>query len=88
MEELEKLITPKTAAILFSTPGNPTGVAYSREEMEAVGQLAQKHDLFVISDEPYRELMYDGHATSILEIPGLEQHAILVDSISKRLSAR
>ena len=87
MEEIEKLITPKTAAILFSTPGNPTGVAYSREEMEAVGQLAQKHDLFVISDEPYRELMYDGHATSILEIPGLEQHAILVDSISKRLSA-
>ena len=87
MEEIEKLITPKTAAILFSTPGNPTGVAYTREEMEAVGALAKKHNLFVISDEPYRELMYDGHATSILEIPGLEEHAILVDSISKRLSA-
>ena len=87
MEEIEKLITPKTAAILFSTPGNPTGVAYSREEMESVGRLARKHDLFVISDEPYRELMYDGHATSILEIRGLEDHAILVDSISKRLSA-
>ena len=87
MEEIESLITPKTAAILFSTPGNPTGVAYSREEMEAVGKLAKKHDLFVISDEPYRELMYDGHATSILEIEGLEEHAILVDSISKRLSA-
>ncbi|MCK4571131.1 pyridoxal phosphate-dependent aminotransferase [Candidatus Bipolaricaulota bacterium] len=87
MEEIEKLITPKTAAILFSTPGNPTGVAYTREEMQAVGTLAKKHNLFVISDEPYRELMYEGHATSVLEIPGLEEHAILVDSISKRLSA-
>ena len=87
MEEIEKLITPKTAAILFSTPGNPTGVAYTREEMESIGELAKKHNLFVISDEPYRELMYDGHATSVLEIPGLEEHAILVDSISKRLSA-
>jgi len=87
VEEIEQLITPKTAAILFSTPGNPTGVAYTREEMETVGALAKKHNLFVISDEPYRELVYDGHATSILEIPGLEEHAILVDSISKRLSA-
>ena len=87
MEEIEKLITPKTSAILFSTPGNPTGVAYTREEMESIGELAKKHNLFVISDEPYRELMYEGHATSVLEIPGLEEHAILVDSISKRLSA-
>lgn len=86
-EEIEKLITPKTAAILFSTPCNPTGVAYSREEMEMIGEIAKKHDLFVISDEPYRELMYDGHTTSVLEIPGLEDHAVLVDSISKRLSA-
>ncbi len=87
VKEIESLITPKTAAILFSTPCNPTGVAYTREEMEGVAELAKKHDLFVISDEPYRELMYDGHATSILEIAGLEQQAILVDSISKRLSA-
>lgn len=87
IEEIEQLITPRTAAILFSTPGNPTGVTYTREEMEAIGALARKHNLFVISDEPYRELMYEGHATSVLEIPGLEEHAILVDSISKRLSA-
>jgi aspartate aminotransferase len=87
LEEIEGLITPRTAAILFSTPGNPTGVAYTREEMEGIGALAKRHDLFVISDEPYRELMYDGHATSILEIPGLDEQAILVDSISKRLSA-
>ena len=87
IDDIERLITPKTAAILFSTPGNPTGVAYTREEMDAVGRLAREHDLFVISDEPYRELMYEGHATSILEIPGLDDHAILVDSVSKRLSA-
>jgi aspartate aminotransferase len=85
--EIEALITPRTAAILFSTPGNPTGVTYTREEMEGLGNLAKKHDLFLISDEPYRELVYGAHATSILEIPGLELHAILVDSISKRLSA-
>ena len=87
VDEIEALVTPRTRAILFSNPGNPTGVGYRREELEGIAQLAVRHDLFVISDEPYRELMYDGHATSILELPGLEEHAILVDSISKRLSA-
>jgi len=85
--EIEALITPRTKAILFSTPSNPTGVAYTREEMQAVADLALKHDLYVISDEPYRELMYEGRAVSILEFPELHEHAILVDSISKRLSA-
>ena len=87
MNEIEALITPRTKAILFSNPGNPTGVGYTREEMAGIAQLAVKHDLYVISDEPYRELMYDGEAASILSFPELEQHAILVDSISKRLSA-
>jgi len=87
VEQIETLITPKTKAILFSTPGNPTGVGYTREEMQGIADLAIKHDLWVISDEPYRELMYDGHATSILEFPELEGRAILVDSVSKRLSA-
>jgi len=87
MEEIEKLITPRTKAILFSTPSNPTGVAYTRDEMQAVADLALKHDLYVISDEPYRELMYEGEAVSILEFPELHDNAILVDSISKRLSA-
>ena len=87
MSEIEALITPRTKAILFSNPGNPTGVGYTREEMAGIAQLAVKHDLYVISDEPYRELMYDGEAASILSFPELEQHAILVDSISKRLSA-
>jgi len=85
--EIERLITPKTRAILFSNPGNPTGVGYTRDELQGIADLAVKHDLFVISDEPYRELMYDGHATSILAFPELAEQAILVDSISKRLSA-
>jgi aspartate aminotransferase len=85
--EIEALVTPRTKAILFSNPANPTGVAYTRAELQGVADLALKHDLFVISDEPYRELMYDGEAVGILEFPELHEHAILVDSISKRLSA-
>ena len=85
--EIEALITPRTKAILFSNPANPTGVGYTREELQGIADLALKHDLFVISDEPYRELMYEGHAVSILEFPELADRAILVDSISKRMSA-
>jgi aspartate aminotransferase len=85
--EIEALVTPRTKAILFSNPANPTGVGYTRDELKGLVDLAIQHDLFVISDEPYRELMYDGHATGILEFPELEGRAILVDSISKRLSA-
>jgi len=87
IREIEALVTKRTRAILFSNPGNPTGVAYIREELEGLAQLALRHELFVISDEPYRELMYEGHATSVLEFPQLSDHAVLVDSISKRLSA-
>jgi aspartate aminotransferase len=83
----EALVTPKTKAILFSNPANPTGVSYTRDELQDIVDLAIKRDLFVISDEPYRELTYEGHATSILEFPELEGRAILVDSISKRLPA-
>jgi len=87
IDEIEALVTPRTKAILFSNPANPTGVAYTRDELQGVADLALKHDLYVISDEPYRELMYDGEAVGILEFPELREHAILVDSISKRLSA-
>jgi len=87
IDEIEALVTPRTKAILFSNPANPTGVAYTRDELQSVADLALKHDLFVISDEPYRELLYDGEAVGILEFPELREHAILVDSISKRLSA-
>jgi aspartate aminotransferase len=86
-EEIERLVTPRTRAILFSNPANPTGVGYRRDELERLVEVALKHDLFVISDEPYRELMYEGAATSILSFPELREQAILVDSISKRLSA-
>jgi len=87
VSEIEALITARTRAILFATPSNPTGVGYTREEMKGIADLAIKHDLWVISDEPYRELMYEGHATSVLELPEIKDRAILVDSISKRLSA-
>ncbi len=87
IEEIREQVSPKTKAILFSNPGNPTGVGYTRDELKGLVDLAIEHDLFVISDEPYRELMYEGHATSILEFPELGERAILVDSISKRLSA-
>lgn len=86
-EAIEEKITPRTRAFLFSNPGNPTGVVYTRDELERIVRLALKHDLFVISDEVYREYVYEGEAVSIFSFPELYAHAILVDSISKRLSA-
>ena len=87
VREIEQAITSRTRAILFSNPGNPTGVLYTEEELARIVELALKHDLFVISDEVYREYVYEGEAISILSFPELSQHAILVDSISKRISA-
>lgn len=84
---IEAKITSHTRAILFSNPGNPTGVVYTREELERIARLAIKYDLFVISDEVYREFIYEGEAVSIFDFPELCEHAILVDSVSKRLSA-
>ena len=85
IEEFEKAITPKTKAILICNPGNPTGTLYSKESMLAIGEVAKKHDLFLISDEVYREFCYtDEPHFSAMHIPGLEQNVILVDSVSKR----
>ena len=85
VEEFEKAITPKTKAILICNPGNPTGTLYSRESMMAIGEVARRHDLFLISDEVYREFCYtDKPHFSAMNIPGLEQNVILVDSVSKR----
>ena len=85
--DFEKLITPKTKAILICNPGNPTGYLYSKEEIMQLAELVQKHDLFLISDEVYREFTYDGDVHySVMNIPGLEQHAIMIDSVSKRYS--
>jgi aspartate aminotransferase len=85
--EFEKLITPKTKAILICNPGNPTGYLYSKQELETLRDLVIKHDLFLIADEVYREFAYDGHAHhSVLNIDGLTEHAIVIDSTSKRYS--
>lgn len=87
IEEFEKLITPKTKAILICNPGNPTGYLYSKEEIKKLASIVKKHDLFLIADEVYREFVYDGISHySILQEPGLEEHAIVIDSVSKRYS--
>ncbi len=85
IEEFEKAITEKTRAILVCNPGNPTGTQYSKESMLAIGEIARKHNLFLISDEVYREFCYtDEPHFSAMNIPGLEQNVILIDSVSKR----
>jgi aspartate aminotransferase len=87
-DRIEALITPKTKAIMICNPGNPTGTVYSHDDIFRLAALARKHDLFVISDEVYREFIYGGQPhTSIMHVPGFEQNAILVDSVSKRYSA-
>ena len=87
IEEFEKLISPKTKAILICNPGNPTGYLYSKSEIEQLAAIVKKHDLFLIADEVYREFAYDGATHhSILKEEGLEEHAIVIDSVSKRYS--
>ena len=85
IEEFEKAITEKTKAILVCNPGNPTGTQYSTESMLALGDIARKHDLFLLSDEVYREFCYtDEPHFSAMNIPDLDQNVILIDSVSKR----
>ena len=87
IDDFEKLITPKTKAILICNPGNPTGYLYSEEEIQKLKQMVLKHDLFLIADEVYREFTYDGEKhNSVMALEGLEQHAIMIDSVSKRYS--
>ncbi len=86
--EIVKLITPKTKAILLSNPGNPTGKVYSREEIELVKDIAIENNLFIISDEVYKEFTYDGlQFTSFAHLKEIEDRLIIIDSISKRYSA-
>ena len=88
MEDFEKAITPKTKAIMLCNPNNPTGYLYSKEELEVVKKMVLKHDLFLISDEVYREFTYDNHEHfSVMNLDGLDQNVILIDSVSKRYSA-
>ncbi len=87
IEDFEKLITPKTKAILICNPGNPTGYLYSESEINQLAEMVKKHDLFLIADEVYREFTYDGYKHfSIMNVAGLEDHAIMIDSVSKRFS--
>ncbi len=88
IEAFEKAITPRTKAIMICNPNNPTGYLYSAEELDVLKQICLKHDLFLFSDEAYREFCYDGKKhISALSLEGLENHAILMDTISKRYSA-
>lgn len=87
IEEFEKRITPRTRAILICNPNNPTGYLYSKQEIEQLGTIVKKHDLFLMSDEVYREFCYDGaEHYSIMQLPGLEEYTVLFDSVSKRYS--
>ena len=87
-EEMLKAVTDKTKAIMISNPGNPTGVVYSKEELEILAEIAIEKDLFIISDEVYREFTYDGlTCTSFGNINSVKDRVIIVDSVSKRYSA-
>ncbi|MBL7755358.1 MAG: pyridoxal phosphate-dependent aminotransferase [Chitinophagaceae bacterium] len=88
IEQFEQNITPRTKAIMICNPNNPTGYLYSREEMEVLKSICLKHNLFLFSDEAYREFCYDGHAhISAMNLEGMDNHVILMDTISKRYSA-
>jgi aspartate aminotransferase len=87
-EAWERARTPRTRLVLLCNPNNPTGTVYRRDELEMVAEFCRDHGLFLVSDEVYRELAYDGlEAISALSLPGCEDHVILVDSLSKRFSA-
>lgn len=87
-EEIVSRITPKTKLILFSNPGNPTGTVYTIEELEMLKRIALEKDLFLISDEVYRKLVFDGEvAPSLGIIQGIEDRAVIIESVSKRYSS-
>ncbi|KAG4069357.1 hypothetical protein HA402_012210 [Bradysia odoriphaga] len=87
MAEFEKAITPRTKAIMICNPNNPTGYLYSKEEMEVLKQLCLKYNLFLFSDEAYREFCYTGEHFSAMNLEGMDENVILMDTISKRYSA-
>lgn len=86
--EFEKMITPKTRGIMICNPGNPTGYLYTKDELNALRDIVKKYDLFLLSDEVYREFCYDGKSyTSVMHLEGIDNNVVLLDSISKRYSA-
>ena len=84
---IESKINDRTRAIFICSPNNPTGTVLTEQEIRTIAEIAERNDLFVISDEVYREFVYEGEHTSILHIPELAERGIIVDSISKRFSA-
>ena len=88
IEEWRAALTPRTRLVLLCNPGNPTGTVYRRDELEAVLAFCRENGLFLVADEVYRELVYDGRsATSALSLPGGDEATVVVDSLSKRYSA-
>ncbi len=87
IEDFEKVITPRTKAIVICNPNNPTGYLYSAAEMETVKQIILKHNLYLFADEAYREFCYEGTHTSAMHLKGVEDNVVLMDTISKRYSA-
>ncbi len=87
IDDFEKVITSKTKAIIICSPNNPTGYLYSKTEMLALKEICLKHNLFLFSDEAYREFCYDGEYVSAMHLEGLDEHVVLMDTISKRYSA-
>jgi aspartate aminotransferase len=88
ISEFEKVITPKTKAIMICNPNNPTGYLYTKQELESLRDLVAKYDLWFFSDEVYREFCYDGKEYfSVMHLKGIEQNVVMLDSISKRYSA-
>lgn len=86
--DFEKAITSRTKAILICNPNNPTGYLYSKEELETLRDIVKKYDLYLITDEVYREFCYDGHQHySAMYLEGIEENVIMIDSVSKRYSA-
>ena len=86
--DFESAVTERTKAIMICNPNNPTGYLYSREELETLRDICLKNDLFLFSDEAYREFCYDGRShISALSLEGLEEHSVLLDTVSKRYSA-
>jgi aspartate aminotransferase len=87
IEDFEKVITPKTKAIVICNPNNPTGYLYSAAEMETLKGIIQQYNLYLFADEAYREFCYSGSHISAMHLQGVEDHVILMDTISKRYSA-
>ncbi len=88
MSAFEEAITPRTKAIMICNPNNPTGYLYSEDELELLRDIVKKHDLYLFSDEVYREFCYDGNKHySVMNLKGIDQNVVLLDSISKRYSA-